>query len=69
MTPCFVVASMENENWRMGLQACTGWVNNDDAKHAKKTNAAGISNAEGEFRHAQDENFSEKTSPCPILQG
>ena len=36
VTPRFVVASMENENWRMGLQACTGWVNNDDAKHAVK---------------------------------
>ena len=23
VTPCFDVVSMENENWRMGLQACT----------------------------------------------
>ena len=41
MTPRFVVASMENENWRMGLQACTRWVNNDDVKYAVKNQRNG----------------------------
>ena len=41
VTPRFAVASMENENWRMGLQACIGWVNNDDAKHAIKNQRSG----------------------------
>ena len=41
LTPHFALVSMENENWRMDLQACTGWVNNDDAKHVVKNQRSG----------------------------
>ena len=33
MTPRFDVASMENENWRMGLQACTRLNNVSSQQH------------------------------------